>query len=120
MVPTLAVGGDPGAARGELFGPAVSVHRVDSDEQALERANSDPSGLAAYVYATDTVRAMEIGARIASGEVRINGAHLDDLADGSAQSFWAPSGIGGHGPNEPWRVFRGERIVGVDSEDLVT
>ena len=87
-------------------------------EEALRIANANPSGLDAYVFGTDTDRAIEVGARIVAGEVRVNGAKIADLGDDSAQSFWGPSGIGGHGPNESVRVFCGDRVVGVDSPDL--
>jgi acyl-CoA reductase-like NAD-dependent aldehyde dehydrogenase len=97
----------------------VSVHAVDSDEDALRLANAHPSGLDAYVYGTDLDRALRIGERIACGEVRVNGAHLADLGDGSAQGFWGGSGIGGHGPAESVRVFSGDRVVGVDSDALI-
>ncbi|SLJ82250.1 Uncharacterised protein [Mycobacteroides abscessus subsp. abscessus] len=63
-------------------------------------------------------RAIEVGSRILSGEVRVNGAKVADLADGSAQSFWGTAGIGGHAPGESVRVFCGDRVVGVDSPDL--
>ncbi|OLT07720.1 dehydrogenase [Pseudonocardia sp. CNS-004] len=119
LAPELAVGADPGDATDELFGPAVSVHAVDSDDDALRLANAHPSGLDAYVYGTDLDHALRIGERVACGEVRINGAHLADLGDGSAQGFWGGSGIGGHGPAESVRVFSGDRVVGVDSDDLV-
>ncbi|MEU3839235.1 aldehyde dehydrogenase family protein [Streptomyces sp. NPDC028635] len=118
LSPTLATGSDPDRTTAELFGPVVSLHGVDSDEDALRAANAHPSGLDAYVFGTDTDRAIAIGARIVAGEVRVNGAKLADLGDESAQSFWGPSGIGGHGPAESVRVFCGDRVVGVDSPDL--
>lgn len=118
LSPTVAVGADPDRATAELFGPVVSVHAVDSAEEALRVANAHPSGLDAYVFGTDTDRAIEVGARIVAGEVRVNGAKVADLGDDSAQSFWGPSGIGGHGPNESVRVFCGDRVVGVDAPDL--
>lgn len=118
LSPTVAVGADPARATAELFGPVVSVHAVDSAEEALRIANATPSGLDAYVFGTDTDRAIEVGARIVAGEVRVNGAKVADLGDDSAQSFWGPSGIGGHGPAEAVRVFCGDRVVGVDSPDL--
>jgi acyl-CoA reductase-like NAD-dependent aldehyde dehydrogenase len=118
LSPTVAVGADPAQATAELFGPVVSVHVVDSAEEALRIANANPSGLDAYVFGTDTDRAIEVGARIVAGEVRVNGAKIADLGDDSAQSFWGPSGIGGHGPNESVRVFCGDRVVGVDAPDL--
>lgn len=118
LPPTIATGSDPDRTTAELFGPVVSLHGVDSDEDALRAANAHPSGLDAYVFGTDTDRAIAIGARVKSGEVRINGAKLADLGDDSAQSFWGLSGIGGHGPAESVRVFCGDRVVGVDSPDL--
>lgn len=118
LSPTVAVGADPAQATAELFGPVVSVHAVDSAGEALRIANANPSGLDAYVFGADTDRAIEVGARIVAGEVRVNGAKVVDLGDDSAQSFWGPSGIGGHGPNESVRVFCGDRVVGVDSPDL--
>jgi acyl-CoA reductase-like NAD-dependent aldehyde dehydrogenase len=116
--PTLAVGADPGLATEELFGPAVSVHLVDDNDDAVRHANAHASGLAATVYG-DTDRAMTVAARVMCGEVRVNGIHLDDLGAGSAQSFWGGSGLGGHGPAEPMRVFRGYRVIGVDGDDLM-
>lgn len=118
LSPTIAVGADPAQATAELFGPVVSLHAVDSDEEALRIANADPSGLDAYVFGADTDRAIDVGSRISSGEVRVNGAKIADLGDDSAQSFWGPAGIGGHGPAESVRVFCGDRVVGVDSPGL--
>ncbi|TNM38492.1 aldehyde dehydrogenase [Nocardioides albidus] len=118
LSPTVAVGADPAQATAELFGPVVALHAVDSAEEALRIANANPSGLDAYVFGTDTDRAVEVGSRIVAGEVRVNGAKIADLGDDSAQSFWGPSGIGGHGPAESVRVFCGDRVVGVDSPDL--
>lgn len=118
LSPTVASGVDPARATAELFGPVVSLHAVDSAEEALRIANAHPSGLDAYVYGTDTDLAIEIGSRIVAGEVRVNGAKIADLGDDSAQSFWGPAGIGGHGPAESVRVFCGDRVVGVDSADL--
>ncbi|MEU8413504.1 aldehyde dehydrogenase [Amycolatopsis japonica] len=118
LSPTIAVGADPAQATAELFGPVVSLHAVDSDEEALRVANANPSGLDAYVFGADTDRAIDVGSRILSGEVRVNGAKIADLGDDSAQSFWGPAGIGGHGPAESVRVFCGDRVVGVDSPGL--
>ncbi|GAA1011883.1 5-carboxymethyl-2-hydroxymuconate semialdehyde dehydrogenase [Nocardiopsis tropica] len=118
LSPTVATGSDPDRTTAELFGPVVSLHGVESEEEALRAANAHPSGLDAYVFGTDTGRAIAVGARIKSGEVRVNGAKVADLGDDSAQSFWGPSGIGGHGPAESIRVFCGDRVVGMDSPDL--
>src|SRR4051794_36555071 len=105
LSPTVAAGADPTRATAELFGPVVSLHAVDSDEEALRIANATPSGLDAYVFGTDTDRAIDVGSRLVAGEVRVNGAKVADLGDDSAQSFWGPAGIGGHGPAESGRGF---------------
>ncbi|MBC2640708.1 MULTISPECIES: aldehyde dehydrogenase [unclassified Rhodococcus (in: high G+C Gram-positive bacteria)] len=118
LSPTVASGVGASVATAELFGPLVSLHAVDSDEDALRVANANPSGLDAYVFGGDVERAVEVGSRVLSGEVRVNGAKIADLGDGSAQSFWGASGIGGHAPGESVRVFCGDRVVGVDSPDL--
>lgn len=114
----MASGIEPADATAELFGPVISLHAVDSDAEALRIANLNPSGLDAYVFGSDLDHAIEIGSRVQSGEVRVNGAKLADLGDDSAQGFWGPAGIGGHGPAESVRVFCGDRVVGVDSPDL--
>ncbi|MGV9886800.1 aldehyde dehydrogenase family protein [Streptomyces sp. NPDC003395] len=118
LSPTIAAGAEPARATAELFGPVASLHAVDCDEQALRIANAHPSGLDAYVFGADTDRAIDVGSRLLAGEVRVNGAKLADLGEESAQSFWGPAGIGGHGPAESVRVFCGDRVVGVDSPDL--
>lgn len=48
-------------ATAELFGPLVSLHAVESDEDALRVANANPSGLDAYVFGGDLDRAIEVG-----------------------------------------------------------
>lgn len=118
LSPTVGCGADPARANSELFGPLVSLHGVDSADEAVRIANANPSGLDAYVFGGDTDRAIEVGSRIVAGEVRVNGAKVADLGDDSAQSFWGPAGIGGHGPAESVRVFCGDRVVGVDSPEL--
>ena len=45
MSPTVAAGADPAKATAELFGPLVSLHAVDSTDEALRIANANPSGL---------------------------------------------------------------------------
>ncbi|MDH5147666.1 NAD-dependent succinate-semialdehyde dehydrogenase [Brevibacterium casei] len=56
----------------ELFGPAVIVYRVGSEEEAVELANDTPFGLGAAVFSGDVERAERVGAQIDSGMVFIN------------------------------------------------
>ena len=56
----------------ELFGPAVIVYKVDSEEAAVELANDTPFGLGAAVFSNDIERAERVGSQIDSGMVFIN------------------------------------------------
>jgi betaine-aldehyde dehydrogenase len=49
--------------------------------------------------------------------VKVNGTSVLDLSPDSTQSFWAGSGIGGHGNADLVRFFTGTRIVGADLPD---
>jgi phenylacetaldehyde dehydrogenase len=118
LAPGMIVGCKPEVASEELFGPLVTVHAVNSVEEALRHANGPATGLDAFVFGGDESRALQVGSRIRAGEVRINGTFMSDLAGNSRQSFWGNSGIGGHGPQYGVRFFLGDRVVGVDNPDL--
>ncbi|MBO1902151.1 aldehyde dehydrogenase [Leucobacter weissii] len=118
LAPGVIVGLDASAATQELFGPVATVHAVSDDAEALAHANAPGGGLDAYVFGTDTDAALRLAAQLRAGEVRVNGTFMSDLADGSRQSFWGTSGIGGHGPQYGVRFFLGDRVIGVDRDDL--
>lgn len=56
----------------ETFGPVVSVYRVESDDEAVARANDSEYGLNASVWSTDTRHARAVAGRIEAGSVNIN------------------------------------------------
>lgn len=114
MAPTVVVGTEAEDSTAELFGPAVSVHAMKSDDAAVAAAEGPETGLAGFVFGTDVDRAMWAATRIPAGEVRINGCKLADLADGSEQTFWNGAGVGGHGPTDMVRFFQGSQVIGVD------
>lgn len=58
----------------ELFGPAVMVYRVQSEDEAVELANSSVYGLGASVFCTDEHRAVQLADRLECGMVFINRA----------------------------------------------
>jgi betaine-aldehyde dehydrogenase len=107
------------SARDEMFGPALTVHGVTSVEEAIDAANLPGAGLGAFVFGSDEDAALDVGARIHAGEVRINGTQMADLAVGSEQTFWGTSGVGGHDPAHGVAFSQGRRVVGVDTPDLV-
>jgi succinate-semialdehyde dehydrogenase/glutarate-semialdehyde dehydrogenase len=60
------------AYRQETFGPVVSVYRVESDDEAVTRANDSEYGLNASVWSTNTRHARAVADRIRTGAVNIN------------------------------------------------
>ncbi|GAA4283017.1 NAD-dependent succinate-semialdehyde dehydrogenase [Brevibacterium daeguense] len=56
----------------ELFGPAVMVFKVSSEEEAVQLANDTPFGLGSAVFSTDEKKAEEIASQIDAGMVFIN------------------------------------------------
>jgi phenylacetaldehyde dehydrogenase len=59
-------------ARQEVFGPVLSITPVESEEEALQRANDSTYGLAASIWTQDIDKAMAISQRVQSGTVWIN------------------------------------------------
>ncbi|MEV5438569.1 succinic semialdehyde dehydrogenase [Streptomyces sp. NPDC052682] len=68
----------------ETFGPVVSVYRVKSEDEAVERANATPYGLNASVWTRNARRGHEVAARLRTGTVNINEGYAP--AYGSVQS----------------------------------
>ena len=60
----------------ELFGPAVIVYKVGSDDEAVKLANDTPFGLGSAVFSTDLDRADKVGSQIDSGMVFLNGPEV--------------------------------------------
>jgi aldehyde dehydrogenase (NAD+) len=72
--PTLITGvtADMAAAREEIFGPVLTVQRVDSFEEALEVANSSEYGLASCVFTDVQANIYRFMRESQSGMVHIN------------------------------------------------
>ncbi len=56
----------------ETFGPVVGVAPCDTLNEAIERANDSPFGLAAYAYARDIEEIFQLSRRLSFGSVAIN------------------------------------------------
>ena len=86
-------------AREEIFGPVLSIIPFKDDDDAVRIANDTPYGLSGYVSSANLDRARSIAARLRTGMVHINVAHLDAMAPfgGYKQSGngreWGPHGL---------------------------
>lgn len=67
----------------EFFGPVAQIHRVASEEEAIDLANDTPYGLGAYVFSTDPDQAERLTEALDVGMVFVNI-------------------VGGDGPNMPF------------------
>ncbi|HYH06218.1 MAG TPA: aldehyde dehydrogenase [Thermoanaerobaculia bacterium] len=63
----------------EIFGPVVTITPFDSDEEAVQFANSTRYGLSATVWTRDLQRAHRVAAQLHAGTVWINCWLLRDL-----------------------------------------
>jgi aldehyde dehydrogenase (NAD+) len=71
--------------RDEFFGPVMSVHPYEDEEQAIAMANHPVYGLAASLYTDDARKALSVPRRIEAGVVWIN-------AHGRQPEYTAPQG----------------------------
>ncbi|MDI2129879.1 aldehyde dehydrogenase family protein [Yinghuangia seranimata] len=60
-------------AQREVFGPVLTVHPFDDEDEAVALANATPYGLAGYVHTRDLHRAHRVAAALDAGYVSLNG-----------------------------------------------
>jgi len=60
-------------AQEEIFGPVLSIIPFDSEDEAVEIANSTPYGLTDYVQSQDGERRNRVARQLRSGMVEMNG-----------------------------------------------
>lgn len=80
----------------EIFGPVVPIIGFDTDEEAVEIANSSKFGLSSCVFSKDQKRAFKVASKMEAGGAVINGASFFRAFE---QPFggWKYSGIGTEG-----------------------
>lgn len=64
----------------EIFGPVISALPFDTLDEAVERANATPYGLAGGVFTQNVGTAHRLAARVRAGSVWVNTYHLLDPA----------------------------------------
>lgn len=72
------VAADASILDNEIFGPVAPIVIVDSDEEAVARANNTEYGLISYVYSSNLGRALRAAEGIESGMVAINRGVISD------------------------------------------
>lgn len=79
----------------ETFGPVVAVYRFQSDDEAVELANSTEYGLTASIWTGNTSRGKALARRLRSGTVNINETYMAAWGStGAPMGGFGKSGIG--------------------------
>ncbi len=74
------LGNDAPAVREEIFGPVLTVQPFDTEEEAIELANSTEYGLASGVQTSSIARAHRVSSKLDAGIVWVNSWALLDPA----------------------------------------
>ncbi|CAN5866922.1 aldehyde dehydrogenase family protein [soil metagenome] len=90
-------------AREEIFGPVLSVLTFRTPDEAVQRANNSPYGLAAGVWTDKGSKALEIARRLEAGVVWLNTYNKFDPA--SPFGGFKESGFGREGGVQGLRAY---------------
>lgn len=91
------------AAQEEIFGPVIGVIGYRDLDHAVAMANDSRFGLSGWVHGKDKVKAFEVGLKIRSGAVNVNGALMSSYASGGGIKM---SGLGRERGVEGLREFQ--------------
>jgi succinate-semialdehyde dehydrogenase/glutarate-semialdehyde dehydrogenase len=86
---------DSSILNNEIFGPVAPIVVVESDEEAIFRANNTEYGLISYVYSADLGRALRTAEALESGMIAINRGVVSDPA--APFGGYKQSGLGREG-----------------------
>ncbi|ORV64208.1 succinate-semialdehyde dehydrogenase [Mycobacterium gastri] len=79
----------------ETFGPVVSLYPVDSEDEAIDKANDSAYGLNFSVWTSDAAHGRQVAARLQAGTVNVNEAYAAAWASVDApMGGMKASGIG--------------------------
>ena len=99
----------------EIFGPVAPIVTFSSDAEAVAYANASEYGLAAYVYAGDLRRALQLSEAIDAGMVGVNRGLVSDPA--APFGGVKQSGLGREGAREGLLEFSETQYFSVEWPD---
>ena len=102
---------DAPVLREEIFGPVAPLVVVDSDDEAIARANDTEFGLLSYVFSRDIGRALRAAEAMDSGMVALNSGVVSNPAApfGGVKA----SGLGREGAHEGIEEYLETKYVGI-------
>jgi succinate-semialdehyde dehydrogenase/glutarate-semialdehyde dehydrogenase len=96
----------------ETFGPVVAVYQVDSEDEALARANATSYGLNASIWTQHPARARQLAAKLRAGTVNINEGYAAAFGSIDApQGGMGDSGLGRRNGREGLLKFTESQTV---------
>jgi len=96
----------------EIFGPVAPVTTIDTEEEAIARANDTEYGLVAYVYTSDLKRALRVCEGLETGMIGLNQGMVSNA--GAPFGGVKQSGIGREGGNEGIHEYLETKYVAVN------
>jgi succinate-semialdehyde dehydrogenase/glutarate-semialdehyde dehydrogenase len=96
----------------EVFGPVAPIVTFDTDQEAIQLANSTDFGLISYVFSKDLARAIRTAEAIESGMVAINKGVISDPA--APFGGVKQSGLGREGGFDGIHEFLETKYIGVE------
>ncbi len=96
----------------EIFGPVVTLQPFNSEEEAVNLANSTQYGLAATIWSQDISKANRVAAKVDSGIIWVNCWLLRDLR--TPFGGMKNSGVGREGGWEALRFFTESKNVCIE------
>jgi succinate-semialdehyde dehydrogenase/glutarate-semialdehyde dehydrogenase len=96
----------------EVFGPVAPIVTFETDQEAIQLANSTDFGLISYVFSKDLTRAIRTAEAIESGMVAINKGVISDPA--APFGGVKQSGLGREGGFDGIHEFLETKYIGVE------
>lgn len=106
------VGRETPLLKREIFGPVAPLVTFETEDEAIELANSTEYGLAAYLFSSDLSRALRVAEALESGMVGVNRGLISDPA--APFGGVKQSGIGREGAHEGMLEFLETKYIATD------